>query len=65
VNAARLAAGAPWVVLVFLAFNGESLAAYSAPAGWAVLGAGAVVCVLAYRVMVSIGRLPDEERVLR
>ena len=65
VNAARLAAGAPWVVLGFLAFNGDSLAAYSAPAGWAVLGAGAVVCVLAYRVMVSIGRLPDEERVLR
>jgi tight adherence protein B len=65
VNAARLAAGAPWVVLGLLAFNGESLSAYSSPAGWGVLGAGAAGCVVAYRLMVSIGRLPDEERVLR
>jgi tight adherence protein B len=65
VNAARLAAGAPWVVLGFLAFNGDSLAAYSAPAGWAVLAVGALACVVAYRLMISIGRLPEEERVLR
>jgi len=65
VNAARLAAGAPWVVLGFLALNGDSLAAYSSPAGWAVLVVGAVACVVAYRLMISIGRLPEEERVLR
>ncbi|MGW5239915.1 type II secretion system F family protein [Monashia sp. NPDC004114] len=65
VNAARLAAGAPWVVLGFLAFNGEALSAYSSPAGWGVLGAGAAASVVAYRLMVSIGRLPDEGRVLR
>ena len=65
VNAARLAAGAPWVVLGFLALNGDSLFAYSSPGGWAVLAVGALACVAAYRLMIVIGRLPDEERVLR
>jgi tight adherence protein B len=65
VNAARLAAGAPWVVLGFLALNGDSVSAYSSPTGWVVLVAGAVACALAYRLMISIGRLPEEGRVLR
>ena len=64
-NAARLAAGAPWVILGLLALNGGSLAAYSSPTGWAVLAVGAGLCVVAYRAMVWIGRLPEEERVLR
>jgi tight adherence protein B len=29
-----------------------------------VLGGGAALCLVAYRVMVRIGRLPDEQRVL-
>ncbi|MGO4599490.1 type II secretion system F family protein [Terrabacter sp. 2RAF25] len=65
VNAARLAAGAPWVVLGLLALNGSSLEAYSSPTGWVVLAVGAGLCVVAYRAMVWIGRLPEEERVLR
>ncbi|MEW1955087.1 type II secretion system F family protein [Terrabacter sp. NPDC080008] len=65
VNAARLAAGAPWVILGLLALNGSSLAAYSSPTGWVVLAVGATLCALAYRSMVWIGRLPEEERVLR
>ena len=65
VNAARLAAGAPWVILGLLALNGSSLAAYSAPTGWLVLAVGAGLCVVAYRLMIWIGRLPEEERVLR
>lgn len=65
VNAARLAVAAPWIVLAMLAFRGESLAAYSAPAGWVILGIGGGLCLVAYRLMVWIGRLPDEERVLR
>lgn len=65
VNAARLAAGAPWVILGLLALNGSSLAAYSSPTGWAVLALGAGLCAVAYRAMILIGRLPEEERVLR
>ncbi|WP_461046356.1 type II secretion system F family protein [Terrabacter koreensis] len=65
INAARLAAGAPWVILGLLALNGSSLEAYSSPTGWVVLAVGAGLCVIAYRSMVWIGRLPEEERVLR
>ena len=65
VNAARLAVAAPWIVLAMLALRGGSLQAYAAPAGWVVLAFGAALCAVAYRVMVWIGRLPEEERVLR
>ena len=65
VNAARLAVAAPWIVLAMLALKGNSLSAYSSPAGWVILAVGAGLCVVAYRVMVWVGRLPDEERVLR
>jgi tight adherence protein B len=65
VNAARLAVAAPWIVLALLATRPEAVQAYNRPAGVAVLAVGAASSVLAYRLMVRIGRLPDEERVLR
>lgn len=65
VSAARLAAAAPWVVLGMLALRGDSLVAYSKPAGWVILIVGAGVCLVAYRLMMRIGRLPEEQRVLR
>jgi tight adherence protein B len=64
-NAARLAVAAPWLVLALLATRPESVAAYDRPAGSAVLLIGAAASVVAYRLMVMIGRLPEEERVLR
>ena len=64
-NAARLACAAPWVVLAMMSFQRDSLQAYSSPAGVAVLLVGAAVTLVAYRLMVRIGRLPPEERVLR
>jgi tight adherence protein B len=65
VNAARLAVAAPWIVLGLLATRPEAVAAYNRPAGALVLAIGAGVSLVAYRVMIRIGRLPDEERVLR
>jgi tight adherence protein B len=65
VNAARLAAAAPWVVLAMMSIQQESLRAYSSAAGVVVLASGGAVCLVAYRIMVRIGRLPEEERVLR
>jgi tight adherence protein B len=62
VNAARLGVAAPWVVLVLLASRPEGAAAYNSPAGIALLGTGAAVSVLAYRIMVALGRLPEERR---
>lgn len=65
INAARLAVAAPWVVLAMLSLRPEAVAAYDTTAGLIVLGVGGVVSLVAYRVMLRIGRLPDEERVLR
>jgi len=65
VNAARLATAAPWVVLAMLSLQHDSLQAFSTPAGAVVLAVGAGVTLVAYRLMVRIGRLPEEERVLR
>ncbi len=65
VNAARLAAAAPWLVLALLSTRPESVAAYATRTGTVVLVAGAAVSVVAYRLMTRIGRLPEEERVLR
>lgn len=65
VNAAKLAVASPWLVLGLLATRPESIAAYDRPAGAVVLVGGGLVTVVAYRVMVRIARLPDEQRVLR
>ena len=65
VNAARLAVAAPWIVLGLLSLRPEAVDAYNTPQGLAVLAIGGGLCLVAYRVMVRIGRLPHEERVLR
>jgi len=65
INAARLAVAAPWIVLAMLSSRPDSLQAYSRPAGVLVLAIGAALSFVAYRVMVRVGRLPEEGRVLR
>lgn len=65
VNAARLAVAAPWVVLAMLATRGDSIQAYSRPAGVVVLAFGAATSLVAYRIMIRVGRLPEDTRVLR
>jgi tight adherence protein B len=65
VNAARLAVAAPWMVLLLLGTQSSTLSAYNSGGGALLLGIGAVVCFVAYRVMLRIGRLPEEQRVLR
>lgn len=65
VGAARLAAGAPWVVLALLSTRAEAAQAFNTPAGVGVLLGGAAACVVAYRMMLRIGRLPEDVRVLR
>jgi tight adherence protein B len=65
VQAARLAVAAPWVVLLLLATQSTTLDAYDTPLGTAILAGGGVVCLIAYRVMLRIGRLPQDVRVLQ
>ena len=64
VNGARLAVAAPWLVLLFMSFQSEVIRRYSSPAGVVVLAVGAVTCLVAYRLMMRIGRLPTERRIL-
>jgi tight adherence protein B len=64
VNGARLAVAAPWLVLLLLCFQPEVIHRYATGAGVVVLVGGAVLCAVAYRLMVRIGRLPTERRIL-
>ena len=63
-NAAKLAVAGPWILLALLSFRSTSIQAYQQPSGVAVLVLGAAVSVEAYRVMIRLGRLPDDARVL-
>ena len=65
VNAARVAVAAPWITLLLLCTRPEAVAAYRTPAGTLILVVAAALSVVAYRVMIGIGQLPDEPRILR
>jgi tight adherence protein B len=65
VSAARLAVAAPWVVLLLLATQSTTLDAYDSALGSAILLGGGAVCFAAYRLMLRIGRLPEDVRVLQ
>lgn len=62
VSAARLGVVAPWLVLLLLSSRPEAAAAYNTPGGMLVIGGGLVISIVAYRVMVSLGRLPEDGR---
>lgn len=65
VNGARVAIGTPFAVLIFMAFQPELIAAYNSFAGFIILLIGVGLMAVAYRIMLRIGRLPEEKRVLR
>ncbi len=61
-GAAVLGAVAPWVILALLALRPEGREAYGSAEGVVVIVVGAVVSVIAYRIMIRIGRLPEPAR---
>lgn len=63
--AARVAAAAPWLVVLMVASRPQGAAAYDSLAGLCVLAGGAAATVAGYRIMVRLGRLPEEPRVLQ
>jgi tight adherence protein B len=65
VNAARMAVTAPWMVLLLLSTDRATLQVYETATGRILLAFGGCVTVVAYRLMMRIGRLPDEQRVLQ
>ncbi len=64
VNGARLAVAAPWFVLLMMSVQRDVVERYASVAGAVVLGGGALLSVVAYQVMMRIGRLPQARRVL-
>lgn len=64
VNGARMAVAAPWVVLLLMSFQTELIVRYASPGGALVIGLGAAACFGAYWLMMRIGRLPVERRIL-
>lgn len=64
VNGARLAVAAPWAVLVMMSFQRDVISRFSSGVGLVVLVTGAGACAVAYRLMMRLGRLPTERRVL-
>jgi tight adherence protein B len=61
-GAAVLGVVAPWVILVLLALRPEGAQAYASPEGMGLILAGGVVSVVAFRLMLRVGRLPEPRR---
>lgn len=61
-GAAVLGVAAPWVILGLLALRSEGARAYGSPEGIVLILAGAVVSLVAYRIMLHLGRLPQPRR---
>lgn len=64
VNGARLAVAAPWIVLLVMSLQRDVVAQFATGAGLVILCGGAILCVVAYRLMMWIGRFPAERRIL-
>lgn len=61
-SAALLALCAPWIVLLVIGTREQTLTAYQSLEGTLILVVGAIVSVVAYRMMKSIGALPVASR---
>jgi tight adherence protein B len=62
VNAAKLGVAAPWIILALLSTRPEAVAAYDTAAGTVVIVIGLAVSAVAYRLMLALGRLPEDRR---
>jgi len=62
VTAARVAACAPWVVLLLMSTRPEAARAYNSAAGATVIVGGAIATFIGYRLMLRAARLPEERR---
>lgn len=65
VTAARVAAGAPWAVLLLMSTRPEAAMAYDSVTGAIVISSGAAATLIGYRLMLRAARLPEEPRLPR
>jgi tight adherence protein B len=64
-NAARLGAVAPWLILALLSTRPEAAASYNSSEGIVLIVGGLLATLVAYRMMVALARLPEERRWFR
>jgi tight adherence protein B len=62
-NSAHLSAAAPWILLLLLAAQPSTGAAFTTPQGVAILGIGAAMTALAYLWMGKLSALPEPKRI--
>jgi tight adherence protein B len=62
-NSAALAAVAPWILLLLLATQANTLRAYTSIAGLTILVIGALLTVIAYFWMEKVGKLSENPRI--
>lgn len=65
VVAARLAAAAPWLVLLMMSTRPEAARVYGSTTGIVVITIGGLATVTGYRLMLRVARLPGENRLAR
>ncbi len=65
VTAARVAAAAPWIVLVLMSTQPETAAAYNSPGGATVVIGGAFATAAGYGLMLRVARLPEDRRLIQ
>lgn len=63
--AGKLGIAAPWVVLGMLTTREEAARSYNSPMGVGVILGALAITAIAYRIMLAIGRLPEEQRWFR
>ena len=62
VTAARVAAAAPWLVLIMMSTRPEAARAFDSATGLVVIAAGGCATFVGYRLMLRAGHLPEERR---
>jgi tight adherence protein B len=62
-NSAALAAAAPWILLLLLANQPNTLRAYTSITGFTILITGALLTLTAYFWMEKVGRLNESPRI--
>ena len=64
ITGARVAAAAPWLVLLMMSTRQEALDAYTTSNGTRVIVVGAVLTACGYRLMLRAARLPENRRLV-
>jgi len=64
-NSALIAAAAPWILLLILSTQANTIKAFSTPGGVSVIAAGLAMSAIAYMWMGRVGRLPIVPRIFQ